>query len=238
LTKIIGHRGFSSKAPENSLSALELAILQKCDYFEIDVQSSKDNVPYVLHDKTLDRTSSNFSGLLRDYSSLELNQCLIGFPDKFGNEYQLEPLPTLEQALVLAKNRIKVCVELKDPLMGWSVYDVLNKLEMLESVVIFSFHKVCLLELQRLNPYLKLLYLTEHLSQDSYSQALELNAIGIGISASEQLTAPVMRQFYQYDLECWVWTVNELAKMEECFKHGVHGIITDYPDLAKIFSKE
>lgn len=56
---IIGHRGASGHAPENTMAALELALQQGADAIELDVRLTADGVPVVLHDPTLDRTTSH-----------------------------------------------------------------------------------------------------------------------------------------------------------------------------------
>ncbi|MBN2781577.1 MAG: hypothetical protein JXR21_06405, partial [Candidatus Marinimicrobia bacterium] len=58
-TRIIAHRGFSSAAPENTLTAFKKAIESGADYFELDVHQSRDGKLVVIHDGTVDRVSSN-----------------------------------------------------------------------------------------------------------------------------------------------------------------------------------
>ena len=58
-TKIIAHRGASYETPENTLSAIKKAISLKVDWIEIDVHLSKDLVPIVIHDDTVQRTTSS-----------------------------------------------------------------------------------------------------------------------------------------------------------------------------------
>ena len=68
----------------------------------------------VIHDETLDRTSSSgHTGRVDHLAQSELRQAHVGYPSKFGEEFALEPLPTLAESLALAKGRIKVCVEIK-----------------------------------------------------------------------------------------------------------------------------
>jgi glycerophosphoryl diester phosphodiesterase len=56
---IIAHRGASGSAPENTIAAFELALVQGADAIELDVRLTADGVPVVLHDPTLDRTTSH-----------------------------------------------------------------------------------------------------------------------------------------------------------------------------------
>ena len=114
-TLIVAHRGFSSIAPENTLSAFEEAIACGAPYFELDVQASADGVPMVIHDETLDRTSSSgHQGRVDARTREELEQVHVGYSSKFGDQFATEPLPTLAQSLALARGRIQVCVEIED----------------------------------------------------------------------------------------------------------------------------
>ena len=56
-TKIFAHRGASGYAPENTLEAFALAITQGADGIELDVQLTKDGIPVVIHDETIDRVT-------------------------------------------------------------------------------------------------------------------------------------------------------------------------------------
>ena len=67
----IAHRGYSGKFDENTMIAFKKAIEYKADGIEIDVQLSKDNIPVIIHDETLDRTT-NGSGYVKDYTLAEL----------------------------------------------------------------------------------------------------------------------------------------------------------------------
>ena len=62
MTKLFGHRGYSGKYPENTLLAFQKAIEAGADGIELDVQFSKDGKLVVIHDETLDRTTTGKAG--------------------------------------------------------------------------------------------------------------------------------------------------------------------------------
>ena len=66
LPKLIGHRGVKDLCPENTLESIAMALELGLTFVEIDVKISKDKLPILLHDDTLDRTT-NGSGLVIDY---------------------------------------------------------------------------------------------------------------------------------------------------------------------------
>ena len=72
-TKIFAHRGASGYAPENTLEAFALAISQKADGIELDVQLTRDGIPVVIHDETIDRVTSK-TGYVKDYTLKELKK--------------------------------------------------------------------------------------------------------------------------------------------------------------------
>ena len=73
----IGHRGAKGYVAENTLASFQKAIEMGVDGIELDVHLSSDNEVMVVHDETIDRTTSG-SGLVKDYSSEELEQ--LGIP--------------------------------------------------------------------------------------------------------------------------------------------------------------
>jgi glycerophosphoryl diester phosphodiesterase len=73
----IGHRGAKGHVAENTLASFQKAIDLGVDMIELDIQLSLDKVPMVIHDTTIDRTTSSV-GLVTDYSAKELQK--LGIP--------------------------------------------------------------------------------------------------------------------------------------------------------------
>lgn len=109
--EVIAHRGASAYAPENTLAAFKLATEMGADWFELDCTLSKDGEVVVMHDDTVDRTT-NGKGYVRDLSLYDLKQLDAG--SWFAPEFAGERIPTLGQALDLAKWKIGVYIEIKD----------------------------------------------------------------------------------------------------------------------------
>src|SRR5215218_3697295 len=89
---IVGHRGAMGYAPENTFAAYERAVALGADAVECDVHLSADGVPVVIHDHTLDRTTSG-RGLVRDHTLAQLRALDAGA--FFGPEFAGQRLPTL-----------------------------------------------------------------------------------------------------------------------------------------------
>jgi glycerophosphoryl diester phosphodiesterase len=101
---IIAHRGASGEAPENTIPAFELALRQGADAIELDVRLTADGVPVVLHDPTLDRTTSR-QGFLRAVTADQLRDIDAGarFTPDCGRRYPFRGtgvrVPTLLEVL-------------------------------------------------------------------------------------------------------------------------------------------
>ncbi|MDP7638887.1 MAG: glycerophosphodiester phosphodiesterase family protein [Candidatus Hydrogenedentes bacterium] len=108
---VIAHRGASSYAPENTLAAFELAIKMKAHWFELDCTLTKDGEVLVIHDDDLKRTTDS-EGMVAQLSLAEARKADAG--SWFGEAFASERLPTLGEALDLAKGRIGVYIEIKD----------------------------------------------------------------------------------------------------------------------------
>jgi len=109
--KIVCHRGAKTFAPENTLSAIDLAIGLGFNIVEIDVRQTKDGVPVVLHDSSANRTT-NGRGAIKKMNYADVCKLDAGswFDPFFANEH----VPRLEDVLVHAKGRGEVYIEIKE----------------------------------------------------------------------------------------------------------------------------
>ena len=112
---VVSHRGDWRNYPENSLPAIESIIRMGVDMMELDLKKTKDGVLVLMHDGTLDRTTTG-SGKVSDYTYEEL----LKFNLKRGHGIDIPGLkiPTLRQALEVCKDRITVNVD-----QGYEYYD-------------------------------------------------------------------------------------------------------------------
>lgn len=109
--QLIAHRGWSGKAPENTLAAIKLALEEpKIDSIEIDVHLSKDGIPIVIHDHQVNRTT-NGAGYVKDMTAAELKALDAG--SWFDPSFAGEQVPLLEEVLQLASGGKNLLIELK-----------------------------------------------------------------------------------------------------------------------------
>jgi glycerophosphoryl diester phosphodiesterase len=121
----VAHRGAWSQAPENSLLAIQRCIDMGVDIAEIDVRLTKDSQLVVIHDLTLDRTTTG-KGKVADYTLAELKKFrlknAVGIP--WSTKQQI---PTLEEAMLLAKGKIMINLDKTEAATLRQAYEVLKK---------------------------------------------------------------------------------------------------------------
>ena len=234
-TKIWAHRGASGYAPENTLEAFELAIEQKADGIELDVQMTKDGELVVIHDETLDRTG-NGTGRVQDYTLQELKA--LNF-NKTHPEYASVKIPTLREVYELVKpSGITVNVEMKTgvyfyPGICGKVLELAKEMEMEDRIWYSSFNHSTLVTLKKLDPTVRtgILYADGWLNVPEYASRIQAEALH---PAYYNLQYPgFLAEAKQKGLKLHVWTVNDNDMMEYLAKEGVDAIITNYPDRAR-----
>lgn len=93
---LVAHRGYPSRYPENTLLGIQAAVAAGAQWFEFDVQLSKDHVPFLCHDDSLKRTAG-LDRMIMDMTAAELASVDIGEPARFGDRYQgTHPTPLAE----------------------------------------------------------------------------------------------------------------------------------------------
>ncbi len=232
-TKIIAHRGFSGIAPENTLIAFQKAIESGADYFELDVHKSSDGKIFVIHDKSINRTSSDGAeGTIAEMTCKDIKKVKVGYPDKFGETYKNEKIPTLKEALKLAKGKIKVCIEIKIHGIEKEVLKIINDLKMNNKVIIFSFYDSVLVKIRQLDATIPILYLKNKADNTTIDYAKNINSNAIGVGYKTNITKEFLNLAHKAEIEIWKWTVNENTQMQQLINLGIDGIITNFPDKA------
>ena len=115
---VISHRGDWRNTPENSIRAIQNCIDLGVNMVEIDIKKTKDNELILLHDKTLDRTTTG-KGLPQDYTLAEIKQMRLRSGAGVATSHQI---PTLEEAMIVAKGKIWVNID-----KGYDYFDLVEK---------------------------------------------------------------------------------------------------------------
>jgi glycerophosphoryl diester phosphodiesterase len=159
---IWGHRGAYSNAPENTLTAFQLAADLGADGIEFDVQLTKDNEVVVIHDEKLERVSDG-GGFVKDHTLSELKK--LNFNKRGVTEPLFMEIPTLREVLSLVRaTALQLNIELKT---GIFFYDGIERLvlreverqNLLGRVIFSSFNHVSAERVKSLEPQAKIGFL-------------------------------------------------------------------------------
>jgi len=227
---IIGHRGASGHAPENTLAAFKKAVALGATFLETDLQLSRDARFVAIHDDTVDRTT-NGQGKVHDQTLAALRRLDAG--SWFGSEYVGERIPTLEEILEFSKkNDVVFYLELK-PSGSWggehALIGALRDSGEAARVVVISFDPALLGSLRTIEPTLMTGVLFDGQLADPLHAALEVGARQL-VVRGDLVTPAMIEQAHQKDLQVVCWTVNHPAHIRMLMSAGVDGIMSDYPD--------
>ena len=235
MTKYLGHRGYSGNYPENTMLAFQKAMEAGADGIELDVQFSKDGRLVIIHDETLDRTTTG-KGWVRDHTLEELKSLDASF--KFTGQYGVNQIPTLCEVLDYMKDKDAVTnIELKTGVFEYegieeAVLNCVRKHNLSDKVIISSFNHYSILRMRKLAPELKCGLLTDCwlINAGKYVHALDVPCYH---PAFRNLTPEITKEIKQYGLEINTWTVNTLEDFKNLESLGVDIAIGNYPELIK-----
>ncbi len=242
---IIAHRGANKCAPQNTLPAFQKAIEMGTDGFETDVHLTKDNIPVICHNYTIDATS-NGTGEIEKMTLAELKK--YDFGTYFSNNFRGTPLPTLEEFLQLAQGKgLKVLnIELKPEkddarreILVRKTLELVEKYGMSEALLISSFSVEILEYIRQIAKGCK----TALLYPRSYQHACQAVLPPFKVMEKLHCTAAhpqklcvngsFVKNAHKKGLQVNVWTINEPKDITNMIKAGVDGIITDCPDKVR-----
>jgi glycerophosphoryl diester phosphodiesterase len=227
---IIGHRGASGHAPENTLAAFKKAVALGAAFIETDLQLSRDARFVAIHDDTVDRTTGG-QGKVHDQTLAVLRRLDAG--SWFGSEYAGERIPTLEEILEFSKkNDVVFYLELK-PSGSWggehALIGALRESGEVARVVVISFDPAILASLRKIEPTLMTGVLYDGQLDDPLTSAADVGARQI-VVRGDLVTPTMIEQAHARDLQVVCWTVNHPAHIRLLMAAGVDGIMSDYPD--------
>lgn len=228
---IISHRGAAALAPENTLAAMRLAFDQGVDFVEADLHLTADGVPVLMHDPTLDRTTTG-RGTVASHSLDQIRALDAG--SWFGSDFAGEPVPTLEEFLdELAPTNSRALIELKGT---WSDEQVANAVAMLQErylvdrVAFESFEVENLERLALLAPEYARVMLTRDWGRATLetATALKVSAIGARNKVFER-DFELIDEARVLGIGTMVYTLNTEKQWAKARSRGIDLVITDDP---------
>lgn len=245
----IAHRGGVLLWPENTLYAFQQALELGSDALEMDLYITKDGIPVVIHDDTVNRTT-NGSGLVSDFTLTELQALDAGYqfstidePNQFPYRGQGIRIPTLEEVLRQFPNTPMI-IEIKkdDPTLIQRTGELVQEFNREQLIKVGSFSSKILDDFRSQFPGLEtgagtnevtLFYVLHRLFLSGF---MVPQATGFQVPefqgplhvANRRFIADAQRKGLRVD----AWTINDEETMIRLLDIGIDGLITDRPDLA------
>ena len=222
------HRGASGVAPENTLAAFMLAEQAGADGIELDVHLSRDGVPVVIHDESVDRTTDG-CGPVSTFTLHNLKRLDAG--RWFAPEFLGEPIPTLADVLSWANNRLRLNIEIKSTQAGRAVLAILDEYPE-ANVLVSSFQHGLLFALRQISPDLPIAFLTDsRFWRVALKRAVACRAESFHPPV-QHTTRLLIRACHRLGLAVYPWTVDESGQQRRLVRMGIDGLFTKHPDYA------
>jgi glycerophosphoryl diester phosphodiesterase len=249
-TLIIGHRGYCTLAPENTLPSFKLALDVGADLVELDYHHSKDGVPVVFHDETLDRTTDSRHKWKRarvkvaDKTAAEIQTLDAG--SWFDTKFSGTKVPLLTEALDFISERGGVTLIEHKSGDAKTLVELLRKRKMINRVLVISFDWKFLCQFHELEPrqVLGALGPPTHLPNGRRPSGIfkrltarllaGLTKTGAKLVVwNRHVSQKAIKLAHEHGLRVWVYTVNDQRVAERLIDLGVNGIVTNRPPLIK-----
>ncbi|WP_243646919.1 glycerophosphodiester phosphodiesterase [Scopulibacillus darangshiensis] len=227
VTTIFAHRGYSAKYPENTMVSFKAALKSGAQGIECDVQLSKDGIPVVIHDETLNRTTNGI-GFVKDYTAKQLASL------NAGRRFHHAAIPTLKEVLAwISPTNLLLNIELKNKKFPYNemeekVITMIHDFQMENRTIYSSFNHDSLIKIAKIdaNAETAPLYKKPIPSPWRYAKALRASAIHPNYrSVNKELIDKV----HDHHFKVRAYTVNNASIMKKLISWGIDGIITDDP---------
>jgi len=247
---IIGHRGASSVAPENTIAAFARAFADRADGIEFDVRLARDGVPVVIHNSSLRHTGRR-NGKVARLSSGKLGQTDVGssfnarHPRFAQPSYAQESIPTLDHVLALLDTQTRpdfiAYVELKTVRLGASnaqlaatVVELVKRRNFQDRVIVISFNLQVVALVRRLAPSIRTGALIGP-RQRATRSAQRIIAATLACGADEILLhhhlakRRILELARAANLTPVVWTIDDPKWLARARNSGIHALMTNNP---------
>ena len=259
---VVAHRGFGNYAPDNSKSAVKIAIDSGMDGVDLDGQMTSDGKLVIYHDPKLDRLTDG-SGPLKERTLSELRELDMGY--KFDKKYTGEKISTYEEILQLVDGRLIVFVELKVSTVESDgseelAASLIKKYNAYDWAYLSSFNPIVLWRLKKIDPKIKTLFIFKDIDVDPeiLKEIHPTDSKGIPWVLRNEVCRNLMRRIIKPDLlsaeitvdkgtvrnlikkghPVFLWPPNNRKDIIDSIKERPYGIITDEPELARSLTLE
>ena len=227
--KVVGHRGWPARYPENTLDGFEAALELGIDCIELDGHVTVDDHVVVIHDEDTDRVAE-CKVLVRESTLAELKLLDVGA--KFSAEFTGARIPTLDEVLDIIADRAEIYLEVKNPRdttdrLNAKLLPAIRQLD--ANVIVHSFDADYLRVFRKLCPNVATGFLCSA-SEQTLAATLELGCDAMHPSW-DRLTVKVNRSIRAAGLGIYIWKVIAPDDCRGALDLDVDAIGTDCPDV-------
>lgn len=233
---IIAHRGASAHAPENTMSAFQLAVEQGAQALELDAKLCADGEVVVFHDSTVDRTT-NGSGRVSRLPLSALRELDAG--EHFAEKFKGEKIPTLAEVFEAFGDKIYINVEIKNYTtikdeLAERVCALVKRFGLENSIMFSSFRPSNLTKARSLLPTVPRGLLSLGGTQGWWTRSFgftfgDYQSLNIAL---RDVTPQQIQRVHKLKRKVFAYTVNRADDIRRLFQLGIDGIFTDDPPLA------
>jgi glycerophosphoryl diester phosphodiesterase len=235
---VIAHRGDSAHRPENTLASFASAVELGVEMVELDVQVTRDGHVVVIHDATVDRTT-NGQGAVAEMTLAELRRLSAGYPERFGDAYAGERIPTLAEVMSLMRGRGRILIEIKpDAVTGDAEGGVealtiaeARKAGMDQEVALISFSRTALLRCRTLAPEIMRGHLFYQAGIDDVMEGAREIASELVMPYKEMLSTELRDRAREAGLKVATWVVDDPAELPGLARFDLYGIGSNRPGV-------
>jgi glycerophosphoryl diester phosphodiesterase len=235
---VIAHRGDSAHRPENTLASIVGALELGAIAVEMDVQLTRDGHVVVLHDPTLDRTTSG-RGDVRELTLAEVRKVSAGYPGRFGSAWEGERVPTLAEALALVRDRARAMVEVKtesvtaDEAGGIEALTVaeIRRLGMADKVALISFDQRAIVRLRQLAPEISRGRIFGRTTTEEVLGDARASGSEIVMPHKSQLEERLVAAVHAAGLKLATWVVDEPEELRQLARFDLYGVGSNCPGV-------
>ncbi|PSF05429.1 glycerophosphodiester phosphodiesterase [Marinobacter fuscus] len=234
---IYGHRGAKGEAPENTLAGFIHAHRHGIRHFELDLVLSKDGVPMLVHDLTVDRTTGQ-KGNVGKYTAAELAD--MDARRNTSSWATRTGIPTLENLLDQFDDIEHLQLEVKKDsrarlnVLGNRVTEIIQSRGLLNKVAITSAEPSFLREIRRRDKNIRLGLVAERKFPKPLNLATRLGCEYFCVNW-KILTRAMVETAHRQNMHVSTWTVNRIHDMLKLEEMGVDSIITDFPTSTRMY---
>jgi len=236
---VIAHRGFSGSYPENTLPAFQAAIAASASMIELDVALSADRRPIVIHDDTLERTTTG-RGKVADLSLSDLRRLDAG--SWFAPHFKGTRLPSLSQVLrLICRRSIHLNIEIKPECLDerlmpdgieYQVIHEVDRFHLQDRVIISSFEWKILERIRDIDSSLRIGLLYEgNLKPIKLKKLSKKYRIFSFNPYWGKVYPDFVQRAHDLGLKIFPYTINSWQEMAWSLSVGADGVFTNYPDL-------